>query len=204
MQFQEVLEDLPVGVDPATSAPVWASLHVQSEGRDFVGGGFVVRPPIEGLELGASAYSINLWTAVAGGELVRNGDKRTNVVAGSGELLRERFTARAEGMHVTGDTVFNACFGEAAYKLTDHWQAAVSFDWRKRKEPPVPVAELGDHRSLGLALNYWVHPTVVFKLNYYNITGNRLARQEGAVNLALAGALEKKTNVVVFGTQFAF
>lgn len=212
MEFRETREEVPMVdpstgvpvVNPGTGMPVWASLAVDSQGRDFVGGGFVVRPPIEGLELGSSAYSINLWTSVLGSAWARSGEKRTNVVAATGELVRERLILRAEGMRVTGDSRINAFFVEGAYKLTDRWQAALSFDWRERMQPPPPVATLGDHRSVGLALNYWVHPTVVFKLNYYNITGNRLARPESAVDLALAGQLEKKTNVVVVGTQFSF
>jgi hypothetical protein len=204
MEFQESREDLMVGVHPLTGLPVWATLGVHSEGRDFIGGGFFVRPPIDGLELGASAYSINVWTGVGGGEPQRSGTKRTNVVAGTGEFLRDKIILRAEGMRVTGDSEIDAFFAEGAYKLTDHWQVALSFDWRERTKPPMPVSDLGDHRSIGLALNYWIHPTVVAKLNYYNVTGNRLARPSDAVNVALAGKLDNKTQVVIFGTQFAF
>jgi hypothetical protein len=204
MEFQESYADLVVGLDPATAQPLWASLHTRSEGRDFIGGGFVLHPPVEGLEVGASAYSINTWSGVAGGPLQRTGDKRTNVVAGSGEFVRERVTLRAEGMHVSGESEFSAFYAEAAFKPTSHWQAAVSFDWRNNKVPPLPLKVLGDHHSLGLALNYWIHPTVVAKLDYYMITGNRQARPEDAVNLAFAGKLDKKTQVVIFGTQFAF
>jgi len=204
MEFKPSFEDMPVGVDPQTNAPVFATVSTLSEGRDFFGGGVIVRPPIEGLELGVSAYSLKVWTSVAGSPMVLTSDDRVNVYAGSGEYLTERTSLRAEGMRVTGSSKFDAFFVEAAYKLTEHWQVAATFDWRDRDEPPAIVEQLGDHRSVGGAVNYWASPDVVFKLNYYHVTGNRLARPADAVTPALAGTLEDTTEVVIFGTQFSF
>jgi hypothetical protein len=193
-----------VGVDPQTSAPIFATVDTLSEGRDFYGGGVIVRPPIDGLELGSSFYSLKLWTSIAGSPMMLQGEDRINVYAASGEYVTERVSIRAEGMRVTGPSEFDGFFVEAALKPTEHWQVAAAFDWRNRIEPPAIVEQLGDHHSVGCALNYWATSGVVFKLNYYHVTGNRLARPEDAVTPALAGTLEKTTEVVIFGTQFSF
>jgi hypothetical protein len=204
MEFEDSIEDVPVAINPLSGQPVWASLRVSTEGRNFIGGGFVVHPPVTGLEIGSSYYSLDVWSGPQGGTLTHTATERTKVLAATGEYLNDRTTLRAEGMRVRGGTVIDAFFVEAAYKLTDHWQAAVMTDWRRRDATLVPVAQLAKHRSIGAALNYWVVPNVVFKLNGYHITGNRLARPDDAVNVGLAGALDNTTNAVVFGTQFSF
>jgi hypothetical protein len=91
----------------------------------------------------------------------------------------------------------NLGYVEAAFKPTEHWQVAASYDWRDNKN----IAD--DHSSLGFALNYWVSPKLVVKLNYYTIDGNTLARPAPAQALAAAatGQLDDSTNVFILGTQ---
>jgi hypothetical protein len=60
------------------------------------------------------------------------------------------------------------------------------------------------HESIGLALNYWVSPNLVLKLNGYAIDGNLIARPTAAGLRAFLGTLDESTTAVIVGAQFSF
>jgi hypothetical protein len=212
MDFEPVDSDLIVGVNPETMQPIFASVPVTTRGRDVFGGGLLLRMPVKGLELGVSAYSMKLYGSVAGGEMQRlkdaNGDTpRENAFAGSVEYLTDKVSLRSEAIFTHGIGKNQAAYLEAAYKITSHWQIAGTYQYLNLKEPPPDLpslASLQKGTSWGAALNFWLNPQLVFKLDYYYVIDNREARPADAVNLALAGQLEKKTNVFIGGVNFSF
>ena len=64
--------------------------------------------------------------------------------------------------------------------------------------------QLNNHESVAAALNFWVTPEMVFKLNGYHIKGNLSAAPKNVILAAALGQLDETTNVLVFGVQFSF
>ena len=58
--------------------------------------------------------------------------------------------------------------------------------------------------SFGLALNFWVSPEFVLKLNGYAVDGNMVAKPANAGLAAVLGTIDQKTGVLVLGAQFSF
>ena len=213
MDFERVDSDMIVGVDPETGQPQFASVSVTTRGRDVFGGGLLLRMPVKGLELGISAYSMRLYGGLTGGPMERLTDAngatpRENAFAGSVEYVTDKVSLRAEAIFTNGIEKDQAAYVEAAYKVTPHWQLAGTYQYLNLKEPPPinpSLASLQKSGTWGAALNFWLNPQLVFKLDYYYVSDNRAARPAAdAINLALAGQLEKKTNVFVGGVNFSF
>jgi hypothetical protein len=207
MNFEPTETDLMVGFNPVAKKPVYASLSTVIRGRDVVGGGALLRLPVKGLQFGVSAYSMKLYGGVAGGALTRLADDRQKAYAGSLEYLTDKISLRSEVLSLHGYEVSDAWYAEAAYHLTSHWQVAGMYEYLKVKEPPAltPSTEsLKEHHAVGFGLNYWYSPKLVWKLDYYRASGNRVARPGDAVNRALAGTIEKETDVLIVGAHFSF
>ncbi len=204
MDFHTSDVDMMVGFDPVAMQPQYASVPVTARGRDVVGGGAFVRPPIEGLEVGVSAYSFKLYGSVAGTPFQQLAEERQKAYAGSLEYVTEKLSLRTEALFARGYEVDDSFYVEAAYKLTSRWQVAATYEYGNYKEPPPLVSALSKHNAVGLGLNYWVNPTVVLKLDYYHVVNNRSARPADAINLALSGNLDKNTDVIIGGLNFAF
>jgi hypothetical protein len=204
MDFLPNVTDLMVGMNPETNRPIFASVVSQREGRKLIGGGILVRPPIEGLEISLAGYNTDIYAGPMGQPVTDVGEERTTAINVGLEYMTNRLWLRAEGLDARGDIDFQTGFVELAYKLTDNWQVAAQYDVLRRKDPPAIVKALSDHSAFGFALNYWVNSSVVWKANYYRVTDNYLARPEDAVNRALAGELARDTDVFVLGVHFAF
>ncbi len=204
MDFPVTDADIVVGFDETTMTYQFASVPVAARGRDVIGGGVLVRTPLEGLKFGASAYTMRLYGSVAGAPVMRLSEERQKAYAVSLEYLTDKVSLRSEALFTRGYEVDDTAYVEAAYKITPHWQVAGTFEYLRFKEPASVVETLDKHRAWGAALNYWVNPTIVFKLDYYRVKYNRAARQADAVNKALAGTLPETTDVVIGGIQFAF
>jgi hypothetical protein len=204
MEFPSSDADTVVGFDQATMTYQYGSVPVAVTGRDVVGGGLLLRTPIEGLKVGVSAYTMRLYGSVAGAPLAKLSDDREKAYGAEVEYLTDKISLRSEVLLTRGYEVDDTGYVEAAYKITPHWQVAGEFEFLHLKKPPAPVETLDKHRSLGAALNFWVNPNVVFKLDYYRVEYNRAARPADAVNRALAGTLPKTTDVIIGGVQFAF
>ena len=204
MDFPASEADTVVGFDETTMTYKYGSVPVAVTGKDVVGGGLLLRTPIEGLKVGVSAYTMRLYGSVAGAPLAKLSDDREKAYAGALEYVTEKISLRSELLLTRGYERDDSAYVEAAYKITPHVQLAGTFEYLRIKEPPSPVETLDKHRALGAALNYWVNPNVVFKLDYYRVEYNRAARPPDAVNRALAGTLPKTTDVIIGGVQFAF
>ncbi|MBN2371187.1 MAG: hypothetical protein JXO72_11945 [Vicinamibacteria bacterium] len=204
MTFESTDFDMIVGLDPVAMQPVYASLPAVLRGRDIVAGGALLRLPVKGLQLGASAYSMKLYASVAGQEMTLLSDDRQKAYAGSIEYLTDKISLRSEALLLRGYNKSDSWYVEAAYHLTSHWQVAGTYQMADFKEPTPIVASLSKDQTMGVALNYWLNPKLVWKLNYYRVSDNRAARRSDAINHALAGTLDKDTDVLVGGVHFSF
>jgi hypothetical protein len=207
MDFEPSEADMIVGFDPLAMKPVYASIPVTSRGSDVIGGGVLLRLPVKGLELGASAYSMKLYASALGGPMGLVSEKRQKGYAASLEYLTDKISLRSELLLARGYEEDDCAYVEAAYHITSHWQVAGTYDFGDFKVPPPvdPLAKpLKKHSALGVALNYWVNPKLAWKLNYYRVTNNRVARPADAINHALSGTLEKDTDVLLGGVHFSF
>src|SRR5262249_38789429 len=155
---------------------------------------------VTGLRFGASAYT--------GKEI---GSGRRTGVGVQAEYLTRLWSIRSEYVHesVKDDVSGDGFYVEAAYHLDRHWQAAVQYGrfTSELAEMPAPEApSLLKHEEVAVGLNYWWDPNFVFKLSYHHVDGNRLAGPppEELADVVAAGALQQKTNLVLFGAQFTF
>jgi hypothetical protein len=204
MDFPVSAADTVVGFDETTMTYKFASVPIAVTGKDVVGGGLLLRTPIEGLKVGVSAYTMRLFGSIAGAPLAKLSDEREKAYSGSLEYLTDKISLRSEVLLTRGYEKDDSFYAEGAYKITPHIQLAGTFEYLHTKAPTAPVETLDKHRALGAALNYWVNANVVFKLDYYRVKYNRAARPADAVNAALTGTLPEDTDVVIGGVQFAF
>jgi phosphate-selective porin len=101
------------------------------------------------------------------------------------EYLQGPWSLRSEYAHETvkDDLVVNGLYVEAAYHVTNHWQAAAQYDHLTSDLPGADVSaapSLLRHTEFALGLNYWLGPALVFKLEYHHVDGNRFAGPEPA------------------------
>ncbi len=204
MDFPTSDADTVVGFDETTMTYKFGSVPIAVTGKDVVGGGVLLRTPVEGLKLGVSAYTMRLYGSIAGAPITKLSDEREKAYSAALEYVTEKVSLRSEGLLTRGYEKDDSFYVEAAYKLTPHWQLAGTFEYLRTKAPVAPVETLDKHRALGAALNFWVNNNVVFKLDYYRVKYNRAARPADAVNAALAGTLPQDTDVIIGGVQFAF
>ncbi len=204
MDFPPADADIMVGFDTATGTYQFASIPITAQGRKVLGGGLLVRPPVDGLKIGVSAYTMRLYGSAAGAPMTLLSEEREKAYAGSIEYLKDKVSLRSEVLLTRGYEVDDTGYVEAAYKITPHWQVAGTYEYLKFKKPSAPVETLDKHRAWGAGLNYWYNPHVVFKLDYYRVKYTRAARPADAVNRALAGTIQPDTDVVIGGIQFAF
>ncbi len=205
--FEPSDSDMIVGFDTKTMQYQFASIPVTSQGRDVFGGGFLVRPPVKGLQLGAAAYSMKLWASAMGSDFEKVSNDRQKAYTASFEYLSDKVSLRSEILSLRGYEKSDAWYAEAAYYLTNHWQVAATYDGLKVKvpEPPFPAAApLKEHHSFGFGLNYWVSPKLAWKLDYYRVSKNRIARPSNAISHVLDGTLKEDTDVVIGGVHFSF
>jgi hypothetical protein len=195
--------DLPVGADPETRLPIFQSVLIDSEGRDLFGGRLAVRPPVTGLEVGFSYSRFVPYSSFGGGPKQESANGTANVYYIHADYTAGPLILRGETIHSRGNADFDTAYAEAAYGLTEKWQVAASYGWGDRGTLAA-TPQLADHESFGVGLNFWPAPRVVFKANYYHISGNAFARPDNAVESAVLGTLEDTTNVFVAGVQWAF
>jgi hypothetical protein len=167
----------------------------------LVGGRLVVRTPVPGLSVGASAY-----TGLEGGE---SDTVRARTVGAQAEYLGARWSLRGEAVREAerGRSVA-AGYVEAAYRFRGPWQAAVQFDAQRNALDGVDASRapsLLTHRGVGLGLNYWFEPGLVVKAAYYGVDGNRFALPAAAdLADAVGRGLGRRTRVLMAGAQLSF
>ena len=176
---------------------------------ELLGSRLVVLTPVQGLKLGASAYTgreaMDSEHAEATAESVRH-----TVVGAHAEFLSNRVWVRSEYVHHTeGSTTTGGSYLETAYFLTRRWQASARVD--------KGAAHLGDrdvsaapsllkHRDVAVGANLWVTPEFVLKASIHSVEGNRLAgpRASELAATVAAGGLSRRTRLLQVGTQFSF
>lgn len=168
--------------------------------RNMIGGRVVVETPVDGLRIGASAYT--------GDEI---GSTRRVGVGLQAEYLAGPWSLRSEFVHETvkDDLKANGFYVEAAYHVDPHWQVAAQYGrlTSDLATVPAPAApSLLDHKELAASLNYWWSNNFVFKLSFHHVDGNRFAGPDPQelAQAAASGTLKEKTNAVLFGAQFSF
>ena len=181
--------------------------------KDMVGGRLVVRTPLEGLSVGASAYTGTTAGHEEEDEVAEDAKGRVTVIAGQSSLQRGRLSLRGEvARHTHQDAEsLDAAYAEAGLMLTRSWQAVARYDWARVES--IEGVELDDdsellrHRDATVGLNYWVNPRLVFRASYHNVRGNLFAAPDGEEALhdaILGGTLDRKTDLLLLGVQFSF
>jgi hypothetical protein len=98
-------------------------------------------------------------------------------------------------------------YSEASYRFLKHWQLALQYEHAEILLQPgdhsVPE-DLRTSKSWALALNFWVSPEFVLKLNGYAVDGNMLARPDNPGLAVVLGTIDKTTGVLMLGAQFSF
>jgi len=170
--------------------------------RNVFGGRLTIHPPIEGLELGVSAYS---------GTLVESGSSQRSVAAAHVSFLDDRWSVRSELAyeHSPHDLAARGFYLEPAFRITQHWQVAGQFNRLTTAlsgvtNPSEP--SFLEHRETAIGLNYWLSPKLVFKTSFHRVNGNRFAgpSPESYAQLVAAGRLQHKTSLFMFGVNFSF
>jgi len=199
LAFDDLELEVPVGVDPATGRSVSASILVEPTGRDLIGGRLSILPPLEGLQVGVSFYAKKVELALPGSAEILQEYDRSRATFVHGEYMTDALSLRSEVGWFRGGIEMDLGYVEGAFKPTKHWQVAASYDWRDEGS-----GVFDQHSGLGFALNYWVSPKFVVKLNYYLVAGNSRTRPDRAIEAAETGQLDDTTNVFILGTQFSF
>lgn len=188
-----------------------AELVVTFKQRDVLGTRLAVSTPVQGLQFGASAYTGDAEKTPI---LPRGG--RITTWGLFSEYLTRRWSVRGEYVEFENKDFFaeETWYAELAYKLTDHWQVAARQDEWEGELLPFPVELLPrvfrqslHHEDTVLALNYWVNPNFVIKLNFHQLDGNRFSFPSDPLELAAALAadhFEDSTNLIEIGLQFSF
>jgi len=210
LRFEPFQTDVVNGFDPATGLPVIATLDSQIVGREMVGGRLLLASPLKGFDVGGTVFYLNDVK-----QRIDGGDLEDYPVTDTGTHINARvqyqsgpFAARGEWFSVLADDAdVRSYYLEASYKLGRHWQVAGQYEKSEILLPdgdesiPDPIRR---HESFGLALNYWVSPEFVLKLNGYLVDGNMIVRPDQAGLRAVLGTLDEETSVVIIGAQFAF
>lgn len=208
-------EDTPIQVLQQGVDTVGRALNVATTRtwRDVVGGRLVVRTPIDGFSLGASAYSGTR-------PLVRTGtnkDWRRSVVGAHAEMVNDAWWLRGEVASQQDEGAYRAegAYGELAYRLTEHVQLAGTYGVNNTTVVKTFISEanvnrapsLLEHREAGVGLNYWFTPNMVVKTSYHQVTGNRFSHPDPTTRLraiSQGGKLMNETSAVLVSGHLSF
>jgi hypothetical protein len=209
MRFAEFTTSQLAGIDTATRLPIIDEFEAELVGSEMIGGRLLLASPIHGLDVGGSVFYIGkLEQQTSQGRKPYVTGPDATFVNGRLQYQRGGFTARSEYFKVYTDKAdVTSYYVEVSQKLFKHFQIAAQYEnsdiallpGDNTLPPPLQV-----HESYGLALNFWITPNLVVKLNGYHVEGNMLNRPMGAIVSFLKGTLESETNVLVLGTQFSF
>jgi hypothetical protein len=209
IRFAEFTTSQLLGVDPATRLPVIQEFDARLVGSKMLGGRLNAASPVRGLDIGGSVFHIGGLTQQTpeGRRPFVVGDEAT-FVNGRLQYQRGGFAARAELFEVfTEKADVESWYVEVSQRVARHWQLAVQYEKTGLTLLPgdnsVPPP-LRRHESIGAALNFWLTPGFVVKLNAYRVDGNLLNRPRGAIVSYLTGTLDPRTSVFVLGSQFSF
>lgn len=206
IEFEPFFLDRVTGFDPATRLPQFTRTKEEMIGRDMVGGRLLLVSSELGLDFGGSAIHMDDLQVPEGSPLSITKANLYNLRA---QYQHGPLAVRAEYFRGTSDSGegIESYYGEASYRFLRKWQVAAQYEHGEILLEPgdnsVPEP-LRKHSSLGLALNFWVSPEFVVKLNGYAVDHNMLARPEKAGLAVILGTLDDSTGVLVVGAQFSF
>ena len=192
----------------------------------MVGGRIMVNPPFDGLRFGLSAYtgeqkyyesgSLTEYEEQWASEELFNTLDEPVFVGLSVEYVSEIWELRGEYLLTYQDNPeyqSNKAYAEAAYRFTEHWQAAVRYEHNTVDEYPDQgflhdFDSLREHKELAIGLNYWFTPRLAVKGSFHMVQGNSFTGpaddnvyREG---LATDSFNEEETQLFLFGVQFSF
>jgi hypothetical protein len=189
-----VFEPFEIGHQPLP----WTFPEIESErATEVVGGRLTLATPIDGLTFRLSGYTGILHEE----DLDRRA--RQGVGGVTAEYLCDRLTLRGELFYRDEGGFERAYAGylEAATFVSEHVQLALRAEASKTDVDDVEHAStLTRHDELAAGVNYWFSPSVVMKLSYHLVHGNRFAAPESSQD----GILATRTHLFVAGTQFSF
>jgi hypothetical protein len=182
---------------------------VNPVGNDLIGGRLTIQTPLTGLNVALSSYTSEFDF----GEEESFLNDRYVLIGASAEYLSDRlricseYLTQKETPKATADVVYV----EAAYRFTDHWQAAARYEFADfdTNQPLLQYSpkSILEHKEIALGLNYWLNPNLVFRCSYHIIEGNRLAFPEQVLDYLesiLQGSFEETTHLILLGAQFSF
>ena len=205
VRFDPFPIDRVVGLDPASGLPQIQTTQQQVTGREMIGGRLLLASATKGLDVGGTLIHIGKLDYPAGSPLSMT---RATLVNARVQYQKSGFAVRGEYFGVfTDDADMKSGYAEASYKLARHWQLAAQYERSQivlaHGDQSVPDALL-HHSAFGLAVNFWVSPEFVLKLNGYTVRKNMIARPANAGLQAALGTIDETTGVVVLGAQFSF
>lgn len=179
--------------------------------RDVLGGRVILRTPLDGLTLGASSYTGTRPLTRAGVAK----DWRRTVSGVHAELVNDAWILRSELAKERDESNFTATgsYGEAAYRLTDHWQLAATYGKFNTTLESASAANIArapsllEHEEVAGGLNYWFSPNLVVKTSYSAVSGNRFSHPDPTTRLrsiSQNGALMNQTNAVLVSGHLSF
>lgn len=206
IEFEPFEIELVDGFDPATQLPTFGVIRAQLVGREMLGGRLLLQSSDHGLDFGGTLIYLGELDDPDAQILDSGGGTFYNLRAqyrkGPLELRAEFFKADTDA----GQGI-ESYYGEASYRFLKKWQLAAQYEHSELQlsgEGARIPATLQRHESIGLALNFWVSPEFVLKLNGYSVDGNMIARPLQASLAAFLGTIDDTTGVLLLGAQFSF
>jgi hypothetical protein len=206
-------EDTPLQVLTQGTDTVGKALNFATSRtfRDVLGGRLVIRTPLDGLAFGASTYTGT--RPLTRGTVAK--DWRRTVSGAHAEFVNDAWILRAETAKERDESNFSATgsYGEAAYRLTDHWQLAGTYGKFNTTLESASAANIArapsllDHQETAAGINYWFSPNLVLKTSYSTVKGNRFSHPDPTTRLrsiAESGALLNQTNAVLVSGHLSF
>lgn len=194
--------------------------------EQMIGGRIMVSPPLDGLRFGLSAYtgdqkyyendSLTEYEQKWKNEKLFNTLEEPVFVGLSAEYISDRWELRSEYLLTCQDDPeyqSNKIYAEAAYRFTEHWQAAVRYEHNTVDEFPAQAlladfASLMEHNELVFGLNYWFTPKLALKGSFHLVDGNSFAvpadDEEYMTGLSEGYFKDEQTQLFLLGLQFSF
>lgn len=191
------------------------TLHaLNGSAKEMFGGRLHVHTPIEGFSFGTSSYVGDFEFSVDG-YLVEDYPVagRTIFIGAFAEYLSDRWWVRSEAVTSRENPAASEdiVYGEAAYKLTSHWQLAARYEYMQMDVTAPEIQYLpksgNRHKEAAFGLNYWFNPSFVVKLSYHVINGNRFANPdqlEDFLAVLMNQEYDETTQCIMVGVQFSF
>jgi hypothetical protein len=206
IEFEPFFLDRITGFDPGSGLPSFTRTTEQMVGEHMVGGRLLLVSSEHGVDVGGSAIHMGHVKVPEGSPLQLGSANLYNLRA---QYQKGPLAARAE--YFRGDSESDegvaSWYVEASFRFLKKLQLAAQYEHSRillsAGDESIPET-LRRHESLGLALNLWVSPEFVLKLNGYTVDGNMVARPDNPGLAAVLGTIGEKTGVLLIGAQFSF